>query len=75
MLRLIDAGILNKVLKDVVRSTSGQLPYVRPKLRVDQPLTFDQLQTAFYLLVGGLILAGVGFLAEAKFLKRPNFVM
>ena len=66
MLRLIEAGVLNKVMSDVIHSTSTRTPYTRPKFRVDEPLTLSQLQSIAYLLLAGLVLGIVAFIAELK---------
>ena len=40
--------------------------FVRPKFPVDEPLTLSQLQSIAYLLLAGLVLGIVAFIAKLK---------
>ena len=58
---LCDTGILNKLWDDEL---NAPLHIPDPKVRINEPLNLDQVGTAFMLVVGGLIIALLGFLTE-----------
>ncbi len=61
--RVIDTGILKKLYVDAGR---GRRPprKPRPRVRIDEPLTLLQLQTAGFILVAGLAISTLQFARE-----------
>ena len=64
---LRDTGILSK-LRALELDAPVAIPY--PKVRVDQPLNFYQLGSAFLAFIMGLIISIAVFLAELKLKRR-----
>ena len=66
---LCDTGILNKLWDDEL---NAPLHIPDPKVRINEPLNLNQVGTAFMLVVGGLIIALLGFLMELCYKSRQN---
>ena len=64
---LRDTGILTRL-----RDLELDIPVAKPspKVRVDQPLNFNQLGSAFLAFIMGIVISNAAFLAELKCKKR-----